>query len=169
MTGVQTCALPIYGEQWTYNEGDVGINGEPAWYTYLTVWDDTKPQNYCVLQAVPSTRFSDYRLGQGMDPNVDRYSGDGLEQLLYEVSQEIAPYADDSKVVPPLKFTDAENSEMAIIKANLSNTIKEGMFAFFTGSRNMDADFDAWLADLDAQGLPKLIEMYQAAYDAQYK
>lgn len=158
-----------YGEQWTYNEGDVGINGEPAWYTYLTVWDDTKPQNYCVLQAVPSTRFSDYRLGQGMDPNVDRYSGDGLEQLLYEVSQEIAPYADDSKVVPPLKFTDAENSEMAIIKANLSNTIKEGMFAFFTGSRNTDADFDAWLADLDAQGLPKLIEMYQAAYDAQYK
>ena len=158
-----------YGEQWTYNEGDVGINGEPAWYTYLTVWDDTKPQNYCVLQAVPSTRFSDYRLGQGMDPNVDRYSGDGLEQLLYEVSQEIAPYADDSKVVPPLKFTDAENSEMAIIKANLSNTIKEGMFAFFTGSRNMDADFDAWLADLNAQGLPKLIEMYQAAYDAQYK
>ena len=99
----------------------------------------------------------------------DDVGGDGLEQLLYEVSAMYAPFADNSKVIPPLKFTDTENNAMAVMKANLSNTIKEGMFAFFTGTKTVEADYDAWLATLDAQGLGTLIEMHQAAYDAQYK
>lgn len=159
----------IYGKNWATVEGDVGINGEPALYTMLIPWNDTEPQNDTVLQACPRTCSADYRLGMAMDPNVDRYSGDGLEQLLYEVSAEYAPYADDSKIIPPLKFTDAENNEMAVMKANLSNTIKEGMFAFFNGSKTIENDYDAWLAELEAQGLTKLVEMHQAAYDAQYK
>ena len=79
------------------------------------------------------------------------------------------PYIDAAKSIPPLKFTDAENSEMSVIKTNLSNTIKEGMFAFFTGTKTVEADYDAWLADLEAQGLSTLVGFYQTAYDAQYK
>ena len=58
---------------------------------------------------------------------------------------------------------------MSIIKTNLSNTIKEGMFAFFNGTKTIENDYDAWLADLEAQGLSTLMEIYQSAYDAQYK
>ena len=58
---------------------------------------------------------------------------------------------------------------MAVIKANLVNTVKEGMFAFFNGTKTVENDYAAWLDTLEAQGLSTLIEIHQTAYDAQYK
>ena len=58
---------------------------------------------------------------------------------------------------------------MSIIKQNVATTIKQNMIAFFNGTKTIEADYDAFLADLDAQGLGKLVEFYQNAYDAQYK
>lgn len=160
----------VYGEQWTDADKDaVGINGEPALFKLLTPWQESEPQKYCILQMTSSFRDAKFRLGEPSDPNVDLYSAAGLETLLYQVTHEYEPYIDAAKSIPPLKFTDAENSEMSVIKTNLSNTIKEGMFAFFTGTKTVEADYDAWLADLEAQGLSTLVNFYQTAYDAQYK
>jgi putative aldouronate transport system substrate-binding protein len=160
----------VYGEQWTDADADaVGINGEPAMFKLLTPWQESEPQQYCILQMCPSFRDATFRLGEPSDPDVDLYSGDGLETLLYQVTHEYEEYTTDEKTIPPLKFTDDENADMAVIKANLSNTIKEGMFAFFTGTKTVENDYDAWLADLEAQGLSTLVGYYQAAYDAQYK
>ena len=71
--------------------------------------------------------------------------------------------------MPNLKFTDEQNETMSVLKANLSATIKEGMISFFNGTKSIDDDYDAWLAALESQGLPQLIEIYQNAYSAQYK
>lgn len=159
----------IYGEQWTdAEEGVMGISGDQSMYKLLVPWQESEPQSYCVLQMVPSFRTGAFRLGEAAPAGVDIYSGDGLETMLYQVTKDYEEYTDDSKDIPPLKFTDQQNSDMAVIKANLSNTIKEGMFAFFNGTKTMD-DYDAWLADLEAQGLSTLVSIYQAAYDAQYK
>ena len=160
----------VYGEQWTdAGADDVGINGEHAKYKLLVPWQESEPQKYCILQMTNSYRDAAFRLGEPSDPSVDLYSAAGLETLLYQVTHEYEPYKDSSKEIPPLKFTDQENSDMSIIKTNLSNTIKEGMFAFFTGTKSVEADYDAWLAELEAQGLSTLVGYYQAAYDAQYK
>ncbi len=56
-----------------------------------------------------------------------------------------------------------------VTRTELSNAIKEGMIGFMTGARDVDADFDAFLADLEAKGLRTLIDAYQQAYDTQYK
>ena len=66
-------------------------------------------------------------------------------------------------------LTAEENEEMSIIKTNVASTIKQNMVAFFNGTKTVEADYDAFLSDLEAQGLGKLVEMYQTAYDAQYK
>jgi len=58
---------------------------------------------------------------------------------------------------------------MSVIKANLSNSIKQGMFAFFNGTKTLENDYDAWIAELEANGLKDLLNYYQTAYDAQYK
>ena len=71
--------------------------------------------------------------------------------------------------MPNLKFTDEENETMSVLKANLSTTIKEGMIAFFNGTKSVETDYDAWLADLESQGLSQLVEIYQNAYNPQYK
>ena len=160
----------VYGEQWTNpEEGVMGISGDPSMYKLLVPWQESEPQSYCVLQMVPSFRTGGFRLGEPSAPGLDIYSGDGLETLLYQATKQYKAYTDDAKAMPPLTFSDAENSEMAVIKANLVNTVKEGMFAFFNGTKTVANDYDAWLADLEAQGLSTLIGFYQNAYDAQYK
>ena len=160
----------IYGEQWTdAQEGEVGINGEPALYHLLVPWQESEPQSYCVLQMVSSFRDAAYRLGEPSDPNVDLYSAAGLETLLYNVTHDYEPFTSDEKIIPPIKFTDEENEELSLLKADLSNTIKENMIAFFNGTKTVENDYDAFLADLEAQGLSRLVEYYQNAYDAQYK
>lgn len=160
----------VYGQQWTDADPDaVGINGEKAFYKLLTPWQESEPQAYCILQMTTSFRDAKYRLGEPSDPQVDLYSGAGLETLLYQVTAEYEPFTQNEKVIPPLKFSDTENAEMSVLKANLSNTIKEGMFAFFNGTQSVEKDYDAWLDTLEAQGLSTLVGYYQAAYDAQYK
>lgn len=160
----------VYGEQWTdADEGAVGINGEPAFYKLLQPWDESKPQSYCVLQMVPTFRDAKYRLGEPAPADLDLYSADGLEKLLYQSTKEYKAFTQDEKVVPRLKFTDEENEEMSVLKANLSNVIKEGMFAFFTGAKDVATEYDAWVETLEANGLSQLVEFYQKAYDAQYK
>ena len=47
-----------------------------------------------------------------------------------------------------------------IVKTNVANTIKQNMVAFFNGTKTVEADYDAFLSDLEAQGLGKLVEMY---------
>jgi len=160
----------VYGEQWTdAEEGVMGISGDPSMYKLLVPWQESEPQSYCVLQMVPSFRTGGFRLGEPSAPGLDIYSGDGLETLLYQATKEYKAFTDDAKAMPPLTFSDAENSEMAVIKANLVNTVKEGMFAFFNGTKTVANDYDAWLAELETQGLSTLVGFYQNAYDAQYK
>ena len=160
----------VYGEDWAdADEGAVGINGEPAFYKLLVPWDESKPQNKCVLQLCNSFRDAKYRLGEPSDPNVDLYSSEGLETMLYQASLEYKEFTHDNMEIPPLKFTDDENAAMSVIKANLATTIKEGMFGFFNGTMTIEKDYDSWMATLEANGLYELIDYYQAAYDAQYK
>ena len=160
----------IYGEHWTdAAEGEVGINGEPAMYHVLIPWNEGEPQDYCVLQFTTSFRDAAYRLGEPSDPNVDLYSSAGLETLLYQVTHTYEPFTSDEKILPPIKFTSDESDEMSIIKQNVASTIKQNMVAFFNGSKTVENDYDQFLADLEAQGLSKLVEYYQTAYDAQYK
>lgn len=160
----------VYGEQWTdADPGAIGINGEPAMYKLLVPWQESEPQSYCVLQMTISYRDAKFRLGEPSDPNIDLYSGAGLETLLYQVTKEYKPYTKDEKAIPSLKFTDEQNETMSVLKANLSATIKEGMISFFNGTKSIDDEYDAWLATLESQGLPQLVEIYQNAYNAQYK
>jgi putative aldouronate transport system substrate-binding protein len=160
----------VYNNAWTDADADaVGINGEPALYKLLKPWQETEPQNDCVLQMTTSRRDSKFRLGEPSDPNVDLYSAAGLETLLYQVTKDYKPYADDSKALPTIKFTEDENAELSVLMADLSTAIKEGMLGFFTGSKDVDTEFDSWLQDLNSKGLSRLTEIYQNEYNAQFK
>lgn len=152
------------------DEGMVGINGLPAAYKILTPWQETTPQNQHVAQMSLSYRDAAFRLGEPSDPNVDLYSPEGLETLLYRVSAEqYMPYAKNELAIPALKFTVEETESMSVVKAELSTAIKEGMTAFMTGAKDIDKDYDNWVAELQAKGLDVLIGYYQSAYDAQQK
>lgn len=160
----------VYGTNWTDpDEGAVGLNGEKALYKVLTPWQDVNAQNNSVLQYTISYRNAAFRNGEQTDrENTDKKSGAGLEIWLAEATKEYEPFADKSKAMPPLKFDSATQEEMSMLNTELSGYVKEGLTAFMTGNSKVD-DYENWLKEANALGLDKLIEYYQAAYDAQYK
>ena len=166
-------AVTTYGPEgigWRYpTDGELGINGEPALYTQLKPWQEVEPQEDHWVQATVTNRDSDWRLGMTFDQETPLYSGDGLEKLLYDVSKEMMQFADPSKYMPPVKFTTEDTDAMSIAMVEVGNLIKECVPQFMMGTMSIDSEYDGFLANLEAAGLPMLTEKYQAAYDAQFK
>lgn len=158
------------GEAWRVaEEGETGINGKPALYTQLKPWQEVEPQSDHWVQACISYRNSDWRLGMAYDQSIDLYSGDGLEALLYKVSEEMAQYADPARKMPPVKFTSADADIMSIPKVEVGSLIKEYIPSFMSGAFSIEKDYQNFLDKLDAAGLPLLLEKHQQAYDDQFK
>ena len=79
------------------------------------------------------------------------------------------PYADSSKVVPPLSLTREESSEVSNIRAMVNDYVEENMALFALGTKNVESEWDAYVKEFDALGLDRMMEIYQSAYDRQYK
>lgn len=159
------------GVDWVLSpEGKVGLNGEPALYEVLNSYS-SETQNHdwqdLSIRYAPAT----FRLGAATDINVDVGTSEGLEKLLYDASKNLMePYAQkegDLDILPTLKFTPEEATEIQTIGVEVENFIEENKVAFITGAKSLDTDWDAYVKNFDNLGLPKLLEVYQAAYDRQ--
>lgn len=161
------------GKDWVLKpEGKVGLNGEAAWYDVLNIYS-AEPQNHDWQDVGMAARPNDFRLSSATDADVDQKTADGLEALLYYSSKEkMEPFAQDPTVMdvlPGLKFTDAETTSIQTIGVEVAKSIAENRVAFITGTRNLEADWDTYVKELDSMGLQTLLEVYQAAYDRQMK
>lgn len=156
------------GKDWKLNpEGRVGLNGEPAAYEILNDYSpDT--QNHDWQDVGIRVATEEYRLGMAIDPDVDPYSPEGLEKLLYDASKEkYEPYSQNTvyKNLNELKVTDAETTEISTTAVEVEKTIAESTVAFITGAKDIDKEWDSYIKALDSVGLAKLLELYQTAYD----
>ena len=166
------------GKDWVWepNDGSVGLNGEPAMYK---ISDDaqysSEVQNHDWQDLVIRYAPADYRLGAATDPDVDTGTSAGLEKLLYDATKEKQePYGQnpengDLDVLPDLKMTADESTELQTIQVEVKNYINSAKVAFITGTKSLDDDWDTYLKELDACGLQTMIDIYQAAYDRQFK
>lgn len=68
-------------------------------------------------------------------------------------------------IYPILFYTDVETSERAIIVTDITNYFGNMVAQFVTGQLDIDAEWDNYLKKLDDMGLPRLLEIEQAAYD----
>lgn len=155
----------VFGEegvdwQWA-EEGMVGIDGKPALYDNLHQWTE-EIQNQSWQQAAIQYRTSEFRLGQNAD-------GEYIETLLYKASNEnMMPYAPPiEKLIPPLTLSEEQARELADLRLAIETYVDEMKVNFIIGNANVDAEWDAYLAQLEAMGLPRLLEIFQEAYDAQ--
>ncbi len=160
---------------WEPNDGSVGLNGEPAMYK---IADDKQyssdVQNHDWQDLVVRYAPADYRLGAATDPDVDLGTTAGLEKLLYLATKEkMEPYGQnpengDLDVLPSLKFTADEASDLQTIQVEVQNYINSSKVEFITGVKSLDDDWDTYLEELDNCGLQTMIDYYQAAYDRQF-
>lgn len=166
---------PDEGKDWVLNPpGEVGLDGKPAMYKVLNPYSpDTQNHDWqdIGIRVAPSA----YRLGSAVNPKVDPYSPDGLEKLLYDDTKKLyEPYGQDVQksdldILPTLKLTDKENSDVSTIAVEIAKVIDETSTAFITGSKDVNKDWDSFQKDLDKAGLKQLLATYQKAYDRQMK
>ncbi|MEA4890052.1 MAG: ABC transporter substrate-binding protein [Clostridiaceae bacterium] len=150
--------------------GELGIDGKAALYVPLRAWDETEPQNESFIQVGITKRDNAYRLGEFMDAGVDMYSGDGLEKLLYTVSKDLyEPYAQKDKALPHIKFTKEETDELSTLKVELGKTISTTLTEFMIGTQSIDTNWDGFIQNLDKLKISRVLELYQTAYERQYK
>jgi len=151
------------GIEWGMPEpGQLGINGKPATWVPIVgrgLIDRTSWWN----QAGPHLRTRDYRLG--------RYQPDpgALEVVLFnETTANYEPYAaDGSMIVPPLSYPSNVAAELTEIQTTLADYVREMIARFITGDADIDSDsqWNAYLSELDAIGVDRMLEIMQTTYD----
>jgi len=152
--------------------GDLGLDGRPALYRRLIPWPH-EIQNVFWVEGGLTFLTGDYRLGEHSDPDVDRYSPEGLEMMLFEVSRDLMqPFAsEDYETLPPLQHLVEESEEISVLVTELERYIDESELKFITGEMDINSD-SVWqqhVDALDAIGLPRYLELRQIAYDRQFR
>ena len=165
--GVPQWEAEAVGEdgQWRWAE-----EGEPALGPeFDSIWRRLSTfgtlQNVHWAQRGPSYRPNHLRLGE-----VRRDDAAGLEVVLYEQTKaNYEPYARDiADVIPPLAFTTAQAAEVTELRLGITDFMAQKTAEFALGRTDLDADWDNFVATLDALGVNRIVEIYQAAYDAQF-
>jgi putative aldouronate transport system substrate-binding protein len=74
-----------------------------------------------------------------------------------------------SATIDKLIYTIEENAEIRDTMTTLESYVTEMTANFLAGNRNIDTDWNAYLAELNAIGLPKVIATIQKVYDRMVK
>jgi putative aldouronate transport system substrate-binding protein len=175
MEGYLTCQYGMEDKGWREaSPGAVGLNGEPATFEILeeianSVGADAQNVAWpnCGLDWLPDN----LRNGQAVNANTDIFSAVGLEKLLYQATKDLYKpyYQTEYQTLYPLSFLTSESSDISTIAVEVEKIIRQAKIDFITGAKDVDADWGAYLASLENIGMKKLLEVYQAAYDRQYK
>ena len=155
-----------YGTHWEWaQDGDLGLDGEPAIYRMLVPWQETEPQNDHWIQQNISRRDAAFRAGEAVDPDVWIRSPAGLEPWLHQATLAMLPYSNNENFFPLVKFSAEETSEMSVPLTDVTSIIRQWIPGFIAGTFDLDTQWDEFNNALEDAGLSDLVARYQAAYD----
>lgn len=141
-------------------EGEESIDGGQAAYRTLANWGEGQT-NSAWRQTGMTYRTSEFRLSQSA---VDQF----VEVPLFIASNDMLPFAPPlESLIPPLSFDDEASGELTEAQLSVKTYVDEMLIRFITGDADIESEWDAYIETLNSQGLPRLLEIYQAAYDAQ--
>ena len=154
------------GVEWDYaDEGTLGMDGvTPAAYKFL---------QYQTPAQVVDAWWWTYR---GIEPDWKNLVQTDPEQIMdpanfesrlaFETSK-LLPFAADVDSIPTLRFTNDDSTTYNQLKTAIDDYAKIAITEFITGTRSVENDWDAYLADLESLGYGRLLELVQATYNAQ--
>jgi putative aldouronate transport system substrate-binding protein len=150
----------VEGKDWIKPpDGELGINGKQAAYRTTANWGEGMTDSSW-RQTGMTYRTADFRLSQSAK---DQF----VEVPLFDASNAMLPFAPAiDTLIPPLTYSDSDAKEVTEIQLAVKTYVDEMLVRFITGDANIDAEWDTYIATLDTQGLPRLLEITQKAYDA---
>ena len=165
------------GEAWDWaKSGQVGLNGKPAVWEQLKLWNDKDPQNDTWIQTYTAAMTPSLKNGLASKPmtqdNPEYYLPGNNEKTLYdETSNLYKPYEDTSVEVPVLKYTADESEKFSTVKRELANYIRQSAVKFMVGSLDVNDDkvWNEYVANLEKLQLKSVLDLMNTAYNRQYK
>ena len=164
---LETSMRSVYGPpgaNWRWaNEGETGIDGQPAIWARLPVEDDDEAVRVGWSETGPSFRSSRLRLGESLE-NLD-LRATNLDLLTEEV---LAPFRQPPQWwLPPMYFNQDQAAVVAKIQATLIPFVKESLVRWITGEGNIDDEWEVYLGELDAIGVQPYLDAHQSTFEAQ--
>ncbi len=149
------------------NEGEIGIDGEQAWWHSITDVANIPTQNIHWSQDGPSVRTEKYRLSQVVPNPDDITAGANLEVVLYNLTRDrYFPYAPAEPMnLPKMYFTEEQANEIATILPQLETYVDETFAQAVTGQIDIEAEWESYLANLEGIGLSRFVEIHQEVLD----
>lgn len=152
-------------------EGQEGLDGNPALYQVFRPYS-LEPQNVTWQDAGVAYASSAFRFGEATNPDLDIFSSEGLELLLYRATNDLyEPHKSATVETMPtsLKLTLDESTGIQTKSVEVQNYYTQSKVQFITGALDLDADWETYTKGLEDMGMSELIKVYQTAYDRQYK
>lgn len=135
-------------------------------YSDSTFWGGTDVTNHCWRQIGPFVRQYGIANGVGIIADeTDKYT----QQLNAANSLYQNAGHKPAEVIPKLIYTTEEAESIAEIESVLNTYVEESMASFVTGSKDIDADWNNYLTEIENIGLSQYLEVVQTAYDRMYK
>jgi putative aldouronate transport system substrate-binding protein len=96
----------------------------------------------------------------------DIYASDGFERRLQEATH-LYDGKQPKEVFPhwAVWIDPAIADEVATLRTNITSFVDQNALQFVTGAKDLDKDWDAYVAELDQLGLPRYLEIVQQSYD----
>ncbi len=139
-------------------EGDVNYIGEPA--KYVRVTNSAEKGNNCwsILGAT----------GIPADHDLWYKSNGDIEEVLYnETVDKYQMYsAPIEQVLRPMALDVDQSRTIVDVEVPMSQYINQSTAEFVTGIKDIDAEWETYLSDVEAFGLSDYLAVYQEAYDA---
>lgn len=93
------------------------------------------------------------------------FSEEGLESHYYTESLKYTDFFPAEFVPTNIWFSSEQTETINLLEPTVLSYIDEAEAQFITGLRDLDEDWDAYLAELESMGIAQLVDIYQAAYD----
>lgn len=151
----------------------LGLNGKPALFEITGQWNTVDPQNKTWQNSSLIWGLSDWRLGVSAADDLDIFTPEGQEKMLYLATENhYAPYHDDTfQSLPQVVLLTEESQKIQTISVEVETYAKQAKVDFITGAKdpNNDSDWEEYVRYMENIGLNTLVDVYQGAYDRSYK
>lgn len=162
----QTNGIP--GEAWSVpDEGTLGYGGAPACFVVNDEYQKRRNEGDNTYRWCWQVRYQplEVTFGEIRTPNEDGYDN---EIFLYNSANFMHQWVVDHDL-PVLFYTPDEAEEIAELTVLLQDYIGSWTVEFITGLKNLDADWDEYLAGLEQIQVDRYVSILQNVCDAKKK
>ena len=180
MLGEELCIINRYGErgvQWDYPKDIPDAASKfrqliDKWPPVFAVYNDAaffpgkEATNHSWKQNGPILLSDSLSLGRYIPRETSTRREDNRTKAINMYTREA--YV-PKEVVTKLIYSEDEMLVISDIQTTLNNYVLEMTSNFLAGNRYIDASWNAYIAELNTIGLPRLLSTLQKAYDRMYK